>query len=51
MSLLLKAVISGVLIAGISEISRRNSDLASVLAALPFISCWPSCGCTTTRTT
>ena len=38
MSLFLKAVISGLLVAAIAEISRRNSTIAALLAALPIIS-------------
>lgn len=38
MGLLLKAVISGMLVAAIAEISRRNSAIASLLAALPLVS-------------
>jgi len=38
MSLLVKAVISGMLVAAIAEISRRNSSIASLLAALPIVS-------------
>jgi uncharacterized membrane protein (GlpM family) len=38
MSLLLKAVISGVLVALILEISRRNVTLAALLGALPIVS-------------
>jgi uncharacterized membrane protein (GlpM family) len=38
MGLLLKAVISGLLVAAIAEISRRNSPIASLLAALPIVS-------------
>jgi uncharacterized membrane protein (GlpM family) len=38
MSLLIKAVISGVLVAVIAEMSRRHSSIASLLAALPIVS-------------
>jgi uncharacterized membrane protein (GlpM family) len=38
MGLLVKAIISGVLVAAIAEISRRNSAIASLLAALPIVS-------------
>jgi len=38
MSLLVKAVISGVLVALIAEISRRNASIAALLAALPIVS-------------
>jgi uncharacterized membrane protein (GlpM family) len=38
MGLLVKAVISGLLVAAISEISRRNTAIASLLAALPIVS-------------
>jgi uncharacterized membrane protein (GlpM family) len=38
MSLLIKAIISGVLVAAIAEISRRNSAIAALLAALPLVS-------------
>jgi uncharacterized membrane protein (GlpM family) len=38
MSLLIKAVISGILVAAIAEISRRNSSIAALLAALPIVS-------------
>ena len=38
MSFLIKAVISGVLIAAIAEVSRRNTAIASLLAALPLVS-------------
>ncbi len=38
MSLLIKAVISGVLVALIAEISRRNASIAALLAALPIVS-------------
>jgi len=38
MSLVIKAVISGVLVALIAEISRRNSAIAALLAALPIVS-------------
>jgi len=38
MSLLIKVIISALLIGGISEIARRNSSIAALLAALPLIS-------------
>lgn len=38
MSLLLKAIISGILVAAIAEISRRNTSIAALLAALPLVS-------------
>jgi uncharacterized membrane protein (GlpM family) len=38
MGLLIKAVISGALVALIAEISRRNSAIAALLAALPIVS-------------
>ena len=38
MNLLVKAVISGVLVAVILEISRRNVTLAALLGALPIVS-------------
>jgi hypothetical protein len=38
MSLLLKAVISGILVAAIAGISRRYSSAAALLAALPIVS-------------
>ncbi len=38
MNLWLKILISALLIGGISEISRRNSNIAALLASLPLIS-------------
>ncbi|MCE0483370.1 MAG: DUF3147 family protein [Methylacidiphilales bacterium] len=38
MNLLVKIIISALLIGAISEISRRNSTIAALLAALPLIS-------------
>jgi len=38
MNPLLKIVISALIIGGIAEIGRRNSNLAALLAALPLIS-------------
>jgi hypothetical protein len=37
-NLLIKIVISALLIGGISEIARRNSTIAALLASLPLIS-------------
>jgi hypothetical protein len=36
--IIIKVIISALLVAGISEISRRNTSIAALLAALPFIS-------------
>ncbi len=38
MNLIVKIIISALLIGGISEIGRRNSALAALLAALPLVS-------------
>jgi len=38
MNFWIKVIISALLIGGISEISRRNSSIAALLAALPLIS-------------